>query len=130
LILYQLLHGSEVRVIRGNPIAVHEVEIMGAAARRQRHRFLKSGARFCDPAKFTEKPAEVAMDFSVLRSKRNRLYIMCDGGLWHAALTQYQAKIDVRTRSFSAAGIACKNFAIKGVGLDEPAGPKRGMRGA
>ena len=84
LILYQLLHGREVRVIRGNPIAVHEVEIMGTAAGRQRHRFLKSGTRFSDPTEFGEKPAEIAMDYIVLGRKRNRLYIMCDRGLWHA----------------------------------------------
>jgi hypothetical protein len=103
---------------------------MGTAAGRQRHRFLKRGTRFSDPTEFGEKPAEIAMDYSVLGRKRNRLYIMCDRGLWHATLTQYQTKIEVRMRSFSAAGIACKNFAIKGVGLDETAGPNRGMRGA
>jgi hypothetical protein len=100
---------------------------MDAAARRQRHRFLKSGTRFCDPAKLPEKPAEVAVDFNVLGRKRNRLLIMCNSGLWHATLTQYQPKIEVRMRSVSAAGIMCKNVAIKDVRFDEPAGTKRGV---
>src|SRR5437016_89236 len=89
----QLLHGGEIGVIGSDLVAVSKVEIEGAAARQERDGFLISGTRLPNASELSQEPAQVTVDIRIVGPERNRLLIMRDRRIRHAALAQQTGEI-------------------------------------